>query len=48
MHMTLQEKLMHGLDVTLWGLVGVFSVLLVFYIVVVLLDKIKEKNEEEA
>jgi Na+-transporting methylmalonyl-CoA/oxaloacetate decarboxylase gamma subunit len=36
-----------GLEVTLWGLVGVFSVLLLFYIVVVLLGKLKNKEENE-
>jgi Na+-transporting methylmalonyl-CoA/oxaloacetate decarboxylase gamma subunit len=36
-----------GLEVTLWGLAGVFSVLLLFYIVVILLGKLKDKEEKE-
>lgn len=37
---------MHGLRVTGLGLLGVFGVLIIFYIVVVLLGKIKAKEEE--
>ena len=37
---------MHGLRVTGLGLLGVFRVLIIFYIVVVLLGRIKAKEEE--
>ena len=42
--MSLLEK---GLEVTIFGLLGVFAVLLLFYVVVILLDKIKDKDEAE-
>lgn len=36
-----------GLQVTGWGLLGVFGVLLLFYVVMILLDKIEDKEEEQ-
>lgn len=44
---TLMERALEGLRISGLGLLGVFSVLIVFYVVIVLLDKIKEKPEEE-
>ena len=38
---------MHGLRVTGLGLLGVFGVLIIFYIVVVLLGRIKAKEENK-
>ncbi|NLM74818.1 MAG: OadG family protein [Clostridiaceae bacterium] len=35
-----------GLEVMLYGLLGVFAVLILFYIVVTLLGRIPEKNQE--
>lgn len=40
------ELLWQGLEVTLFGLLGVFGVLIAFYIVVVLLGKIPERKRE--
>ena len=39
--------LQQGLRVSGLGLLGVFSVLIVFYIMVLLLDRIKDVEEEE-
>ena len=36
-----------GLEVSGLGLVGVFSALILFYVIVVLLDRIKDKPSEE-
>ncbi len=33
-----------GLAISGWGLLGVFSVLILFYLIIVFLDKIKEKE----
>ena len=41
------ELLQQGLRVSGMGLLGVFSVLIIFYIMVLLLDRIKDKKEEE-
>ena len=41
------ELLMQGLEVTFFGLLGVFGALIAFYIIVILLGKIPEKNNEE-
>lgn len=40
------ELLWQGLEVTALGLAGVFGALIAFYIIVVLLGKIPEKNSE--
>ncbi len=40
-------RVFEGLRVSGFGLLGVFSVLIVFYVVIILLDKIKEKPEAE-
>ncbi len=42
------ELLWQGLEVTLFGLLGVFGVLIAFYILVILLGKIPEREESEA
>lgn len=42
------ELLWQGLKVTLFGLLGVFGVLIAFYILVILLGKIPEREESEA
>ena len=39
-------KLLQGLEVTGFGLLGVFGVLVAFYLVVVLLGKIPERHSE--
>lgn len=36
-----------GLEVTVKGLAGVFGVLLIFYIMMIILDKMKDTEEEE-
>jgi hypothetical protein len=41
------ELLQQGLRVSGLGLLGVFSVLIIFYIAVLLLDRIKDKKEDE-
>jgi len=41
------ELLQQGLRVSGLGLLGVFSVLIIFYIMVVLLDRIQDKPEED-
>jgi Na+-transporting methylmalonyl-CoA/oxaloacetate decarboxylase gamma subunit len=41
------DLLQQGLRVSGLGLLGVFSVLIIFYIAVLLLDRIKDKQEEE-
>jgi hypothetical protein len=41
------QDVLLGLEVSGLGLVGVFSALILFYIIVVLLDRIKEKPSEE-
>ncbi len=38
------ELLFQGLEVTLFGLLGVFGALVAFYLIVVLLGKIPEKK----
>ncbi len=38
---------MLGLEVSGLGLLGVFSALVLFYVIVVLLDRIKDKPSEE-
>lgn len=43
----IMENIKHGLEISGWGLLGVFGVLLVFYVIVILLDKIPEKVEKE-
>ena len=40
------ENIKMGLEVTGYGLLGVFAVLILFYIVVVIMGKIPEKNSE--
>ncbi|MCX7773422.1 MAG: hypothetical protein N2376_09965 [Clostridia bacterium] len=40
------KRLYSGLEVTGYGLLGVFGVLLVFYLVVLLLRRIPEKENE--
>ncbi|NMA66446.1 MAG: OadG family protein [Clostridiaceae bacterium] len=40
------ETFYQGLEVTLYGLLGVFGVLILFYIVVTIMGKIPEKNQE--
>ncbi len=40
------QDFMNGLKVSGLGLLGVFGVLIIFYIVVVLLGRIKPKEEE--
>jgi hypothetical protein len=40
------QRIMPGLQVTLFGLLGVFGVLVLFYIVVVLLGKIPESKND--
>ncbi len=37
----------YGLEITLFGLAGVFGVLLIFYFVILLLGKIKVKESSE-
>jgi len=39
------EVLMQGLEVSVFGFLAVFAVLLVFYFVLLVLDKIPEKKE---
>ncbi len=39
-------KLLQGLEVTGFGLLGVFGVLVAFYLIVVLLGKIPERKSE--
>jgi Na+-transporting methylmalonyl-CoA/oxaloacetate decarboxylase gamma subunit len=41
------DLLQKGLRVSGLGLLGVFSVLIIFYIAVLLLDRIKDKQEKE-
>lgn len=41
------ENLMEGLRISGLGLLGVFGVLLVFYVITLLLDRIPEKNAED-
>ena len=41
------ENFMTGLEVSGLGLLGVFSALVLFYIIVVLLDRIKEKPDPD-
>jgi len=38
---------MQGLKISGVGLLGVFGVLIVFYVIVILLGRIKEKEEEQ-
>ncbi len=45
---TLEQRLLEGLRVSGLGLLGVFSVLIIFYVVILLLDKIKEKPQESS
>jgi hypothetical protein len=40
------DNFMKGLEVTGYGLLGVFAVLILFYIVVVVLGRIPERNNE--
>jgi len=40
------ENIINGLRISGLGLLGVFSVLLIFYVVVILLGRIKAKEEE--
>lgn len=40
------ENILQGLKVSGLGLLGVFGVLLVFYAIILLLDRIPERNEE--
>jgi len=42
----IKPVLLQGLEVTFYGLLGVFAVLVLFYIVVSLLGRIPEKNQE--
>lgn len=39
--------LINGLKISAVGLAGVFAVLIIFYVIVVLLGRIKEPGEEE-
>lgn len=39
-------KLLQGLEVTGFGLLGVFGVLVAFYLIVILLGKIPERDSE--
>ena len=41
------DRVFEGLRVSGLGLLGVFSVLIIFYVIIVLLDRIKEKPEAE-
>lgn len=41
------KDFINGLEVSGLGLLGVFGVLIVFYILVILLGRIKVKEEEE-
>lgn len=43
----MNENILQGLRISGLGLLGVFGVLLVFYVIAILLDKIPEKSEEE-
>ena len=42
------NRLWQGLEVTIYGLLGVFGVLVVFYVIIILLGKIPERQENEA
>jgi len=45
-HMNMSERLAEGLRVSALGLLGVFAVLIIFYGILVLLDKIRDKPEQ--
>mgnify|MGYP001022795000 CR=1 FL=1 len=40
------ENIINGLRISGLGLLGVFGVLLIFYVIVILLGRIKAKEEE--
>jgi len=42
----MSENIINGLKISGLGLLGVFGVLIIFYIIVILLGKIKAKEEE--
>jgi len=42
----MSERLAEGLRVSALGLLGVFAVLIIFYGILVLLDKIRDKPEQ--
>ncbi|NLE24724.1 MAG: hypothetical protein GX625_05165 [Clostridiaceae bacterium] len=41
------ELLFHGLEVTAFGLAGVFAALIAFYILIIVLGKIPVKQEQD-
>lgn len=43
----MEERLTQGLIISGLGLLGVFGVLLIFYVIALFLDKIPEKSEED-
>lgn len=47
MNNTIAQNLVIGLEVSAWGLVGVFGALLLFFFIMIGLDKIKEKDDTD-
>jgi len=44
--MTVNPDLINGLEITVVGLLGVFSVLIIFYVIVILLGKLSSREDE--